>query len=194
MCTAEVKVNDNLFDRLEDTSASFLTSGVIPGDIIEIPVDVNNYSGEAFTGRVLTLRVAQVLNENRILIANGRDDGPAAANELPHYYMRDYASRVIDNAAPNALRYRIRRALSKDDQVVTLTSYAQSYRSKRVVLLWPGEVEVSGLLDGSLPRVSASVRAAAGWQPGFYAACMIGGALAGLPSHHGLTNLGFAGI
>lgn len=194
VCTVEVVVNDNLFDRLEDTSATFLSSGVLPGDLIEIPIDVNNYAASAYDGRVLTLRIAQVLNEQRLLIANGRDDGPAAANELPHYYMRDYASRAIDNTAPNALRYRIRRALSKDDQVVALTSYAQGYRSKRVVLLWPSEVKVSGLLDGSLPRTSPTVRAPAGWQPGYYAACMIGGALAGLPPHHGLTNLGFAGI
>lgn len=193
-CTAEVVVNDNLFDRLEDASATFLSSGVLPGDIVEIPIDVNDYSAAAFEGRVLTLRVAQVLNEQRLLVANGRDDGPSAANELPHYYMRDYASRAVDNTSPNAIRYRIRRALSKDDQVVALTSYAQGYRTKRVTLIWPGEVEVSGLLDGSLPRTSPSVRAPAGWQPGFYAACMIGGALAGLPPHHGLTNLGFAGI
>ena len=193
-CTAEVVVNDNLFDRLEDASATFLSSGVLPGDIVEIPIDVNDYTAAAFDGRVLSLRVAQVLNEQRLLVANGRDDGPSAANELPHYYMRDYASRAIDNAAPNALRYRIRRALSKDDQVVTLTSYAQGFRTKRVTLVWPGEVEVSGLVNGGLPRASAAVRAPAGWQPGYYAACMIGGALAGLPPHHGLTNLGFAGI
>lgn len=193
-CTAEVVVNDNLFDRLEDASATFLSSGVLPGDIVEIPIDVNDYTAAAFDGRVLTLRVAQVLNEQRLLVANGRDDGPSAANELPHYYMRDYASRAIDNSAPNAMRYRIRRALSKDDQVVTLTSYAQGFRTKRVTLVWPGEVEVSGLVNGGLPRTTATVRAPAGWQPGYYAACMIGGALAGLPPHHGLTNLGFAGI
>lgn len=193
-CTAEVVVNDNLFDRLEDTSATFLTSNVRAGDTIEIPIDVNNYAASAFDGRVLTFRVAQVLNEQRLLIQNGRDDGASAANELPHYYMRDYANRVVDNTAPNAIRYRIRRALAKDDQVVALTSYAQGYRNKRMTLVWPGEVEVSNLLDGSLPRTSPAVRAPAGWQPGYYAACMIGGALAGLPPHHGLTNLGFAGI
>lgn len=194
VCTAAIVINDNLFDRLEDASATFLSSNVLPGDIIEIPIDANNYASAAFEGRVLTLRVAQVLNEERLLIANGRDDGPASANELPHYYMRDFASRAIDNSAPNALRYRIRRALSKDEQVVTLTSYAQGFRNKRMALIWPSEVMVSGLLDGALPRISPSVREAAGWQPAFYAACMIGGALAGLPAHHGLTNLGFAGV
>lgn len=194
VCTAEIVVNDNLFDKLEDASATFLTSGVQAGDILEIPLDPNNYSASAFDGRLLTVRVAQILNEQHLLIANGRDDGPSTANELPHYYMRDYAQRTVDNAAPNAIHYRVRRALSKDDQVIALTSYAQGYRNKRVALIFPGEVEVAGLVDGSLPRTTPTVRAPAGWQPGYYAACMVGGALAGLPVHHGLTNLGFAGL
>ena len=189
----EVVVNDNLFDRLEDAGATFLSAGVKPGDTIEIPVDVNDYTSGAFGGRVLTYVVAQVLNEQRILIQNGRDDSPSAANELPHYYMRDYA-RAIDNAAANALRYRIRRALSKDDQVATLTSLAQSFRSKRMTLIWPDEVLLSDVPDGSLPRAVATVPEASGWLPGFYAAAVVGGALAGLPPQHGLTNLGFSRI
>lgn len=192
--SAEVILNDNLFDRLEDSQATFLTSGVRAGDTIEIPIDANNYTSAAFSGRVHTYRVAQVINEQRILIQNGRDDSPSAANELPHYYMRDYAGRSIDNTTPNAMRYRVRRSLSKDDQVATLTSLAQSFRTKRVTLVWPSDVELSDIPDGSLPRAVATVAEPSGWLPGYYAAAAVGGALAGLPPQAGLTNLGFAGI
>lgn len=191
---AEVVVNDNLFDRLEDAQATFLTSGVRAGDTIEIPIDANDYTSAAFDGRLHTYRVAQVINEQRILIQNGRDDSPSAANELPHYYMRDYAGRVIDNTVPNAMRYRVRRSLSKDDQVTTLTSLAQSFRTKRVTLVWPSEIELSDVPDGSLPRANAAVPEPSGWLPGYYASAVVGGALAGLPPQAGLTNLGFAGI
>ncbi len=191
---AEVIINDALFDRLEDAQATFLTSNIRPGDTIEIPVDVNDYTSGAFDGRVHTYLVAQVINEQRLLIQNGRDDSSSAANELPHYYMRDYAGRVVDNTSPNAMRYRVRRALSKDEQVTTLTSLAQSFRTKRVTLVWPSDVELADIPDGSLPRTVATVAEPSGWLPGYYAAAIVGGALAGLPPQAGLTNLGFAGI
>jgi hypothetical protein len=191
---AEVIINDALFDRLEDAQATFLTSNIRPGDTIEIPIDANDYTSGAFDGRVHTYLVAQVINEQRILIQNGRDDSSSASNELPHYYMRDYAGRSVDNAAPNAMRYRVRRSLSKDEQVTTLTSLAQSFRTKRVTLVWPSDVELADIPDGSVPRTVPTVAEPSGWLPGFYAAAIVGGALAGLPPQAGLTNLGFAGI
>lgn len=193
-CTASVIINDNLYDRFEDATARFLSDNVKAGDLLEIPVDANDYTAGAFAGRYTSYVIAQVLSETRALIQNGRDDAPGSANELPHGYMREYQGRVVDNTTPNAMRYRIRRALSKEDQVLTLVSLSQSFRSKRVTLLWPDEVKVTGLVDGSLPRAISTVPVAAGWVPGFYGAAVIGGALAGLPVQHGLTNLGFAGV
>ena len=193
-CTASVVVNDNLYDRFEDATALFLSGNVKVGDLLEIPVDANDYTAGAFAGRYTSYVIAQVLSETRVLIQNGRDDSPGSANELPHGYMREYQNRTVDNTTPNAIRYRIRRALTKDDQVLTLTSLSQSFRSKRVTLLWPDEVKVTGLVDGSLARAISTVPVAAGWVPGYYGAAVIGGALAGLPVQHGLTNLGFAGI
>lgn len=193
--TGNIVVNDVLFDRLEDTSAQFLTAGVKPGDTIELPLNPNDYSSSAFTGRTLTYKVAQVLSENRLLIANGVDDTADVGKELPHYFSRDRADTYIDNVlAGGALRYRVRRSLSKDDQVISMVSTAQSFRSKRVALMYPDAVTVSDLRDGSRPRAVASVRELAGDQPGYYIAAQVGGALAGLPPQHGLTNLGLAGI
>ena len=62
------------------------------------------------------------------------------------------------------------------------------------MITFPDLVQVAGLKDGSLPRASATVLAAAGPQPGIYIAAQVAGAIAGLPAQHGLTYLGLAGI
>lgn len=193
--TASVLINDNQFDRLEDTSATFLTSGVKPGDTLEFPLDPNNYSGSAYSGRLLSYKVAQVLNESRLLIQCGLDDSDVVGSELPHYFSRDISDHYIDNnPTGGSLNYRVRRALTKSDQVLYLVTQAQSYKSKRVALMFPDAVVVSDLRDGSLVRAVATVRELAGDQPGWCIAAQVGGALAGLPPQHGLTNLGMAGI
>ena len=79
-------------------------------------------------------------------------------------------------------------------QVEALVATAQSIRSKRATLAWPDTVQVSDLRNGALPRSTASVRTLAGDVPGYYVACQIGGACAGLPAQHGLTNLGLSGV
>lgn len=193
VCTASIIVNDNLFDRLEDAGAQLLSAGVRAGDTLEIPINPNDYSPGAWDGRLLSLRVAQVLNENRVKLQVVSDDTGTAATELPHYYKRNVAG-YLDNTAPNSIRYRIRRALSKDEQVEAIASYAQSFASKRVILVGPDLMDVDGLVDGSLPRSNPAVPALAGPQPGFYAAAVIGGACAGLPVQHGLSRLGLPGI
>lgn len=193
-CTAQIAQNDDLFNRFVDASATFLTNGVKAGDVLEIPLDPNNYGPAAFEGRLLSYTIASVISENGVLIANGLDDTDSAAKELPHYFARDVSDRYIDNATPNAMNYRIRRAYTKDEMVLANITIAQSIRSKRCSLMWPDVCGVSDLRDGSLVRTTSSVRALAPSQPGYYLACVIGGAVAGLPAQHGLTNLGLAGI
>lgn len=192
--TATVLVNDIMFNRLEDASASFLTDGVLPGDTIEIPLDPNDYTATAYDGRVLSYRVASVLNENRILIANGSDDTGSLANELPHYFARDYADRYIDNTTPNAQNYRVLRALSKDDMVVNLTATVQSARSKRLTVVWPDRMTVTDLRDGSLPRSVETTVATAAKQPGWALGCAVGGVVTAIPPQAGLTNGTFIGV
>lgn len=193
-CTATVALNDDLFNRLEDGSATFLTAGVLPGDTIEIPLDPNNYGPAAFDGRLLSYRVSTVQNENRLLIANGVDDTGALAKELPHFFARDVQDRYIDNTTPNAQNYRIIRALSLEDQLLALVTIAQSVRSKRLTMMWPDQVEVSDLRDGSLARAVPSTRTLAGLQPSYYLACAVGGVIAGIPPQAGLTNGSFVGF
>ncbi len=188
----DVVENDQYYDILQDNGATFLTSGVLPGDLIEIPANPNNYTSTAFDGAMTTYAVSAVISENRLQIT-GVDDSPSVALELPHGYSRS-GSGAVDVTAPSALNYRVRRVLSKGDQVTALIAIAQSFLCSRTWLVWPDNVIVDGLVDGSLTRTSPLVPVAAGFQPGYYAACAVGGAVAGLPAQHGLTNLGFAGI
>jgi len=192
--TATVVINDALFNELEDDSAGFMTAGILPGDLLEIPLDPNNYGPAAFEGRLLTYRVGALLNENKFRIANGFDDDASTARELPHYFARDLQDRYIDDALPNAISYRVRRTLTTDEQVLALISISQSVKSKRLTLMWPDIVGVSGLCDGSLPRSLPSVRALAGTQPSYYLACAVAGVIAGTPAQMGLTNGSFIGI
>lgn len=193
-CTATVALNDDLFNKLTDGTALFLTAGVLPGDVLEFPLDPNNYAPTAFDERVLAYRVSTVQNENNLLIANGEDDTASLAKELPHYFVRDYQDRWLDNSTPNALNYRIRRALSLDEQVFALVETAQSVRSKRLTMVWPDLVEVSDLRDGSLPRGIPATRTLAGLQPSTYLACAVAGVVAGVPPQAGLTNGSFIGF
>jgi len=189
-----IVVNDDLYNRLEDGTARFLTDLVRPGDTLQIPIDPNNYGPTAFEGRVLSYLIAAVQNENRLLIANGTDDTDQAANELPHFFARDLPDRYIDDATPNAQNYRIVRALSKDDQVLALTTIVQSARSKRLTVVWPDVGMVSDLRDGSLPRAVSSTRTLAGPQPMYYLAAAVGGVVAGVPPQAGLTGGTFIGF
>lgn len=189
----QTQVNDNYFDILQDNNATFMTSGVIPGDVVQIPANPNDYSASAFDGSFTSYVIAEVVSENRVKLTPATDDTPSVATEFPHFYSRS-GSGLIDVTTPNAIRYRIRRQLTKDAQVTNLIEYAQSFMSKRAALVWPDSCTVAGLVDGSLPRASALVPAAAGAQPGYYAACVVGGAMAGLPAQAGLTNLAFAGL
>lgn len=81
--------------------------------------------------------------------------------------------------------YEVSRVLDKDGQVTQLVSLPASVNSGRAVLCWPDLVDVAGLTLAGEPAPS---------QPGYYLACAVGGMVAALPSHQGLTNLGIAGI
>lgn len=193
-CTAEIIANDTLFNDLVDASATFLADGIIAGDTIDIPIDPNNYDPSAFNGRLLTYRVASVLSETRLRIANGVDDDATTARELPHYYLRDISNRLLDNSAPNAINYRVRRTLTDDETITDAIALAQSLRSARATIVMPDRCRVSDLRDGSLARTTPTVRTAAGMLPAYYLACCVAGVIAGTPSQMGLTGGTFIGI
>lgn len=197
LCAGVIAKNDDLFVWLYDASAKFLTNGVKVGDVVQLPVYPNDYTPNALSGVVLSYKVAQVISENRLQVAVLGDDSPSSANELPHYYDRLVGGRYLDNETTTSsasLRYQIVRSLTSDEQVNQLISVAQSLRTKRATVVWPDLVDVDGLKDGSKPRTNPQVPALASSQPGWYIACQVAGALAGLPVQHGLTGLGLAGV
>ena len=161
------------FRVLLDNTATFQTDNVTATDLLQIP---NPIAGTNYTA-TYDYTVAYIPNENLIVLAANTD-----------------MEAVDEEAGDTTLNYRISRTLSKDDQVDALVTIAQSFNSRRVILVWPNSVLVAGLVDGSKVRSVATTAEAADAQPGYYLGAVIGGMTAGLPSHQGFTNLGVAGI
>lgn len=186
-------VLDAVYIRLFDPSATYITSGVLPGDIIEMPQNPNGVFGTVGTKRFI---VNQVLSEQRLEIANivaGSyvNDSSTVEAELPHLDNRLGLNALVTQGS---IRYRMVRDLSKDQQVTHLISIAQSLRSQRAILAWSDSVQVAGLVDGSKARNVDGTAALADPQPGTYLAAAIGGMTAGLPNHQGFSRIGIAGI
>ena len=183
---------DDVFIRLLDSAATFITDGVLPGDYIEIPSDPNGSFGTTYK----RFEVNQVLSEQRLEIVNisgglYQNNTSIAENELPHY---DNRLGTGTNVSNGTITYRVLRDLNKNQQVTELVTRAQSLNSRRALLAWPYRVTVAGLVDGSKPRGTSGTAVAADPQPGYYMASVIGGMTAGLPSHQGFSRLGIAGI
>jgi hypothetical protein len=166
---------DDLYLILKDPSGTFVASGVAAGDLIQIPVDPNATITDAtvFT----TLVVNNVISDQRLQIVNNGQDSSTVMNELPHGVKRIGGALV----GLTTINFQIVRTLSKSQQVTDLVAVAQSFNSKRTILVWPDRCDVAGVTDGDN-------------QPGFYLACAVGGMTAGLPSQQGFTNIGIAGV
>lgn len=183
---------DDAYIRLFDSAATFLTNGVIAGDIIEMPENPNG----VFGATVKRFTVNNVISEQRLEIANisggsYTNNTSTVENELPHLDNRLGSGTTVTQSS---MRYRVIRELTKDQQVTSLIASAQSLNSRRAILVWPDEVTVADLTDASLPRLGDGSAAPAGAQPGYYLAAVVGGMTAGLPSHQGFSRLGIAGI
>lgn len=183
---------DEVYIRLFDSGATFLSDGVIAGDTIEIPENPNGTFGD----NPLKFTVNTVLSEQRLEIENIEsgeytNNVSTSQNELPHL---DNRLGSDTNVTQGSIRYRVIRELTKDQQIEELVSQAQSLNSRRAILAWPDKVTVAGLVDGSKDRNSDGSFADADPQPGYCLASVIGGMTAGLPSHQGFSRLGIAGV
>ncbi len=152
----------DLFLILKDPNATFVSSGVAAGDLVKIPSDPN--AAITSTSVFTTLVVASVISENRLQIVNNGQDTSTVENELPHG-----VKRIGGALVGAALSYEVVRTLSKSQQVTELVAVAQSFNSKRTILVWPDKCDVAGVTGG-------------GKQPGYYLAAAVGGMTAGLPS------------
>ena len=166
--------NGDLYLILRDTAATFITSGVAVGDLIQMPEDFSN----DFTSTLSSFVIAAVLSEQRLQLVNNGPDTSSVQNELPHGVKRAGGSIVPTSAT---LNYRVARTLTKGAQITELQALSRSFASRRTVLVWPDKVDVAGVTGGAN-------------QPGYYASCAVGGMTSGLPPHQGFTNLGIAGI
>jgi hypothetical protein len=155
------------FRRLLDATATFATNGVIPTDFLEVPIPAVP-AGTTFT-TVEQLVINAVDSENRVTLVAGSD--------IP---------TVDIDTGDTDIGYRVRRTLAKSDQVDELNAVVASIAEKRITMVWPDEVLVSGVLNEKTGIQSH--------QPGYYLAAVVGGLSAGLPAHQGFTNLGIAGI
>lgn len=106
--------------------------------------------------------VTAVLSENRLTVA--------ATNSL----------------ATGSATYEVERALTKDDQVASLSATTTSLKDSRLTMVWPDKCLLAGVVN--------ALTGAASVQPGYYLASAVGGMVAGLPPHQGFTFIGLAGI
>ena len=173
--TARSVATRRCFRRIIDTNASFTTDLVKATDTLQVP---NPQTGTNYTTNApYEYTVAYIPNENEVILA---------ANE-------DVIAQDVETGDTD-LNFRILRELTKDDQIDALVSVAQSFDSRRVVLVWPDSADINGLVDGSKTRTVSSTPEAADPQPGYYLAGAVGGLTAGLPSHQGFTNIAIAGV
>lgn len=178
---------DDLFLILTCPTASFLTSGCVPGDVLEIP---NNPTVNNWSANPRQFVVDEVISNQKLRIKNNGTNTATVETELPH------GGRRTDGTEITGFEFcRVLRNLDKTQQVSELVAIAQSFSSKRCLLCYPDEVKVTSLVDGSLPRITdPDSPEAADYQPGYYLACAVGGQTAGQPPHQGFTNVGIAGI
>jgi hypothetical protein len=173
--TARSATTRRPFRKITASAATFTTDYVKATDILQVP---NPLSGTDYTTNTpYPFTVAYIPNENVVILDSNTD---VIATDLVN--------------GDTTLRFRISRELTKDDQVDELVIIAQSFNSRRLVLVWPDSVDVADLVDGSKERTEEDTPEAADEQPGYYLAAAVGGMTAGLPSHQGFTNLGIAGI
>lgn len=160
------------YRRVLDNSANFVTNGVVPGDILQVPLPAQA-EGAEFDDDVYEATVESIDSENRVVLSSGYD--------IP----------VTDpeNGQTGDLGYRVERSLDKDgqkDDILNMVDPQTGYNSKRLVLIWPDEVLLSNVQNN---KTGARTR-----QPGYYLGCAVAGMSAGLPPHQGFTFLGVSGI
>lgn len=178
---------DDLFLIATVPAAHFVTDGVLPGDIFQMP---SNPMVNSFT-IASSWVVDDVLSETRLQIMNLGTDTPTTENELPHQGYRAGGSVVTQGS----MYAQVVRYYTKAQQVTEMLATAHSFSSKRLVLCYPYQVKVADLKDGSLDRLGATDPIdALPDQPGYYLACAVGGQTAGQPSQQGFTFLGINGI
>lgn len=177
---------DDLFLVLTVPGATFVTDGVLPGDLIQMPHDpmVNSFTLPN------SWVVDDVISQTRIQVVNAGTDTPTVENELPHEGWRGGGKIVTQGS----MYVRVIRYYTAAQQVTEMLATAHSFSSRRLILCYPYQVDVVDLKDGSLDRGTETDPVDATAQPGYYLACCVGGQTSGQPSQQGFTFMGINGI
>jgi len=175
----------DLWTTLTLPGANFISNGVVPGDHLQMPTDPEASTWTTYNDWVID----EVISEDRIRVVSNGPNTSQLANEIPHAYKQS-DGLVITSGQMYA---RAIRVLTKAQQVTAMSEVAASFASHRLVLSYPNLVDVSGLVDGSIPRTGTTIEPAAS-QPGYYLAAALCGQTAGQPPQQGFTNFGISGI
>jgi hypothetical protein len=180
-------VLDDLFLVLTVPGATFVTDGVLPGDLVQMSSDPMTSTFTTFNSWV----VDDVISETRIQVMNEGTDTPTVENELPHEGWRGGGKIVVQGT----MIVRVIRYYTAAQQVTEMLATAHSFSSRRLVLCYPYQLEIAYLKDGSLDRgTKTDPIDALPDQPGYYLACCVGGQTSGQPSQQGFTFLGVNGV
>ena len=185
--TLTVGTQDALYLTLSSPTSTFVSDGVVPGDLLQMPSDPEATTWTTYS----TWEVASVDSETRVTVANNGNNTGDLENELPHLVKRTAATdRAVTQGT---LYFRIKRDMTKTEQVNYMLAVAQSLDSKRALLCYPDSCDITDLVDGSKTRTGTDAEVADA-QPGYYFSCAVAGQTAGQPSHQGFTNMGINGI
>jgi hypothetical protein len=160
--TAHTVITRAFYNQLLDTTAAFITAGVIVGDLVQILNGANGSVVGAFP-------VVQI-NSNQVLTVSS-----------------SVGTELSEN--PGYTYYRVERNLTLAQQVTALSEVVASpggLNNSRCTMIWPDEVLVAGVTNVLTGNQDV--------QPSYYAACAVGGMVAGLPSQQGFTFLPLGGI
>lgn len=154
--------------KLVDSTATFLTDGVVAGDTVEVPVPAVS-EGTDFDN-VYAATVLSVDSEQQLTLVTETDLPTPTAD-----VQTDMGYRVV----------RYLEKAGQRDELISVVS-GSGYENKRLVLVWPDEVLLEGVQNA---RTGTRTR-----QPGYYIACAVAGMSAGLPPHQGMTNMTLSGF
>jgi len=180
-------VLDDLFLFITVPGATFVTDGVLPGDLLQMSSDPMTFAFTTYNSWV----VDDVISETRIQVMNEGTDTPTVENELPHEGWRGGGKIVTQGS----MYVRVIRYYTAAQQVTEMLATAHSFSSRRLVLCYPYQLEIADLKDGSLDRgTETDPIDALPDQPGYYLACAVGGQTSGQPSQQGFTFMGINGV
>jgi hypothetical protein len=162
--TAHTVITRAFYSQLVDSTATFITDGVIVSDIVQV---MSSAAGNATV--LATFPITQINSNNTLTVSSPVGD------------------ELGEN--PSELYYRVLRNLTLNQQVTALSEVVQSpggLDNSRCVMVFPSEVLVAGVTN-----VLTGLQDV---QPSYYAACAVGGLVAGQPSQQGFTFLPLGGI